>query len=700
MRTLVWKELRENLKWALLLMIVLGMAEMHGLYHTQYGGPEDTYYNDGITLCKGTFLLVTLFGSAAAGLVLGLVQILPELKRDQWAALLHRPVSRGVIFRGKVAGGLLLYALATLPPFLLCVLLVATPGNFASPFVPGMMLPGLLDTGAGVMYYFAAITLALQRGKWAGLKAFPLLAAVYVTHLANSTELFRVAAEAVALMAPTLCVAGWATMLHPERMGPRPWIGKVAFLAMVFYGACGLGIFADTFFDAVKPQIHSHSFSYVISDEGVPLIQSEDDDLITSVTGLDGNPVNDSRYRPEQIRMHTLFMSGISSYIGDSHGWKPRKWQSTYRETRAYLENLRAYNYPRLEQWFIFMKKQSFVCYLPDEKIAVSRLDARGFQPLSATPQPFPPEIKWAEYGDNVIFWSEGKASYLSLPDRTRKELSLPGEGPIFGLGYASSSRSGMETMSTIALGLRNEVAVYDKKGDLLTTLPYHQAMDRWGSVEIGLVAKGGHPERFYLRYSPSLWIDWRTRAGMPSYLEEMDVKGNLLRTTTLPPLPLNQSTTDWGAYLTDRLQSPAFFFGGMVYQKAGAMLGSQRLAGDLNWRLGNDLGKTKQTGLWVICLSLALAGLTFFWARRAGFPSHRPWAWTAFVFFFNVAGFITFRLAADWPRLAACSQCKRRRPIRDETCPHCGSAWPAPDKEGMEIIEEPAEAITAGAGV
>jgi len=147
-----------------------------------------------------------------------------------------------------------------------------------------------------------------------------------------------------------------------------------------------------------------------------------------------------------------------------------------------------------------------------------------------------------AEYGENVIFWNEEKSEYLSLPDRTRKELSLPGEGPIFGLGYASS-RNGLENMSTIALGLRNEVAVYDKKGDCSLHCPI---TGRWtaGGLEIGLVAKGGQPERFYLRYSPSLWIDWKTRAGMPSYLEEMDAKGNLLRNTTLPPVPVNTGTT------------------------------------------------------------------------------------------------------------------------------------------------------------
>lgn len=93
MKALIWKELRENIGWALLAMLALGAAEFYGLHHTEQS--PNFRFNDGITLCKKPFLMVTMFGCAAAGLALGFLQVLPELKRDRWAALLHRPVSRG-----------------------------------------------------------------------------------------------------------------------------------------------------------------------------------------------------------------------------------------------------------------------------------------------------------------------------------------------------------------------------------------------------------------------------------------------------------------------------------------------------------------------------------------------------------------------------------------------------------------------------
>ena len=64
------------------------------------------------------------------------LQILPEQRRDQWAALIHRPVERATIYRGKAIAGILMYLFATIVPFLISVWYVSSPGHFASPFVP------------------------------------------------------------------------------------------------------------------------------------------------------------------------------------------------------------------------------------------------------------------------------------------------------------------------------------------------------------------------------------------------------------------------------------------------------------------------------------------------------------------------------------------------------------------------------------
>jgi|GEM_PF-1520211 len=699
MKSLIWKEWRENLKWALLAMVALGAAEMYALYHTQYPGQLDIYHTSGITICKKEFLMVTTFGSAAVGLLLGLLQILPELRKDQWAALLHRPVSRGVIFAGKVLAGLLLYALATVPPFLLSVWLAASPGHFATPFVPDMVLPGAADIGTGCVYYFAAIAMALQRDKWAGLKAFPVLAALHLSYFVTSNDLFYVVVEAAILMALALLVAGWATMLHQEKLHARPWAGKAAFLAVVFYGACGMGDVAKSIFEAVGPAVHSRNSEYYVSDKGVPLRVTTEDNVTVSVTDLDGKPFSDSQYQPGQVRSHLLYMNSFSSYIGDSHGWHPWRFQPRYRDSRDFIWSLNAYDHPRFEQWFFLVNERSFVCYLVAENKAVAKLDARGFQPALAEPMPLPPECDWSEIGDHLIFPGGKSASFVSLPLRTSTEPPLPEPGPIFGVSTAYCQK-GNESMAVFGMALSRGMAVYDRKGALLTTLPYHQDMDRWGQLEMGFIGAGNLAEHFYLIYQPSEWIDKNTRSSMPSYLEEMDVHGQVLHTWTLPPLPPYHQSRNWKDFIAKRIQSPAFFFGNMGYQKIGAILGSKRLGNDLARQLGQDRRQTREISLYVACLSVALAGITFLWARRVHFSQSRAWAWTAFVLLFNIAGFIAFRLASDWPRLVACPGCRSKRPIHENECPECGTGWPAPPAEGTEIMEHNARAVPAGAGV
>ena len=83
MKAMLWKELRENLKWAVLAMIGLGLAEFYGLTENN----NFNYFDQSATLCKSSFLMSTTFGCAAVGLILGLIQILPEQRRDQWDTL-------------------------------------------------------------------------------------------------------------------------------------------------------------------------------------------------------------------------------------------------------------------------------------------------------------------------------------------------------------------------------------------------------------------------------------------------------------------------------------------------------------------------------------------------------------------------------------------------------------------------------------
>jgi hypothetical protein len=146
-------------------------------------------------------------------------------------------------------------------------------------------------------------------------------------------------------------------------------------------------------------------------------------------------------------------------------------------------------------------------------------------------------------------------------------------------------------------------------------------------------------------------------------------------------------------------METPAFFYGSMIYQKIGSLLGSKRLTGALNNRLGPRWEYTKDIAIRISTLSLILAVATPLWARSRQFSWRRAWAWAGFVLAFNLAGLITFRLIADWPVLVRCPACGRKRLVNEATCVHCGATWPVPVRDGTEILEKTSVLAASPAG-
>jgi hypothetical protein len=88
------------------------------------------------------------------------------------------------------------------------------------------------------------------------------------------------------------------------------------------------------------------------------------------------------------------------------------------------------------------------------------------------------------------------------------------------------------------------------------------------------------------------------------------------------------------------------------------------------------------------IALSLILATIVCWRQTRLGHRGTRRAAWTAFVFVSGLLGFLTHLVAYRDRHSEYCLDCRRQRLVDEETCPHCGSSWPAPKPLGIEIID------------
>jgi hypothetical protein len=698
MKALIWKELRENILWAALAMLALGAAEMYALHHSS-NFYQPFYYYDGITLCKKPFLTVTMFGFAVAGIGLGLLQVLPELKRDRWAALLHRPVSRGRFFWGKAIAGIVLYFIAAGAPFLFAVWHVARPGNFPIPFVPAMVTPGLADLAAGLCYYFAALLMALQSGPIA-CRALPLFAAVHVSFFAFVENLFRVAVESALAMTIALCVAGWGAIHARESLRGRPWLGRIAFLIVAFYGACGAGDLI-TVLGGMAGRKAAAKFSYWDTlDKGVPARLDYRNNVLVAVTDVNGKPFSEPNYRPDRVRSHTLGMNVATSYVGDTHGWHRTLYPCRYRESNSYMWANQPYTYPRFEQWFYIygdpVSVRMLVGMLPMEKREFARLGMNGFAPPGEKVPPFPAGI-FLTYirSDMLAIAAPESLRYIYLAKREIAPIALPAPGPIYGMCHSwAIAGNGSVDFQGVALGAG--MAVYDVDARVRAMLPYHHNVDRWGRLSLGVLKT---MDRFVLKCEPSDWIDLKTRKAMPSYLDLMDSKGTLIASYEMPAPPANVNPPAWNSFIAQRLKSPAFFFGEMLYRRIGAAFGSSRLRAALHKQLGPDFRSTLEVARIVVLVALVLSAITLFWARRAQLPARRVWAWTVGVLLLGIPGFVMFWLVGERPRAVPCAVCLRPRRIEDEHCGWCGAAWPEKPADGTEILDHaPAPSLAASA--
>src|SRR5213075_3174548 len=107
MKTIIYMELRENLKLAVPAFVLLTGLFMFAAWD---GG--------GNALVDAQFLRMIGVGCAGFAATLGWLQIQHERPRDLWAFLVHRPITRTGIFFAKITAGLLIYFLTVSLPML------------------------------------------------------------------------------------------------------------------------------------------------------------------------------------------------------------------------------------------------------------------------------------------------------------------------------------------------------------------------------------------------------------------------------------------------------------------------------------------------------------------------------------------------------------------------------------------------------
>ncbi len=238
MKTLLRKELRENLKPAALGLVVFTILVV-GSYRYYTGMMEDTaqelrnaseYSYRLQPLTTALTLTQTAFCYALClARFLGWVQIRHERHRDLWAFLVHRPTDRTTIYFGKVIAGLAVYLAVVGLPLAGYVAWAAIPGHVAAPFQWEMIWPFFTAFLTGVAFYFAGMLTALRQVHWYGSRAFGLGMALFVGLMGMQATwpfwqilMFMLAGIAI------LAMAAWGAFLSLEQHSGQSVITRMA----------------------------------------------------------------------------------------------------------------------------------------------------------------------------------------------------------------------------------------------------------------------------------------------------------------------------------------------------------------------------------------------------------------------------------------------------------------------------------------
>ena len=591
---MIWKELRENARWAALAFFCLLIAEVFAL---SSGRAEIGYDWNGFTLCSNTFLLVSALGCAAIGAALGALQILPELRRDQWASLLHRPVPRHVIFLGKVAAGLLLYALATGLPLLVSTLYVACPGQFAAPFVPGLALPAVSDVLLGAVFYFAAFLLGLHPGRWFGARGAIALGAVAVLtlHLEGGWPF-----ALPLLAAATLCAAAWGAMLGS--IGMRPWMSRMA-LAVVLLAGVQTGLLligvALRGLSNQTPALFDFYPNFEIASDGEVFLWKREDEGKLTLVDMQGKEVTDPRYVGNDSVNNTLHPESLAG----RELFRIREFFSVASRSSRKYATVVAGNFEGAELWYCLAGARShFVGYDRLSARCIGICDADGFKGADAIPRPFASEPQGELIqSDPFLYWVGPQLFAFDFTERRMTPILNAGGDTIYGAIRFPRALD----HSRIAVALASEIRILDADGTPLLTLPYGHSPDLWPNVGITATADFS---RMFLEYATSYFAPKDRDAAI--HLDVIDAQGRRVATHTPPQRRVRTLPPAWGARIAGLTNMPIPSLLATLWDRSHALNPMRFLR-----HVPNDLKNGDLAALFGLAVVLSVSALV--WARK-----------------------------------------------------------------------------------
>jgi hypothetical protein len=696
MKSLIWKECRENLKWVPLpALLILGPMGLFGPAHL---------------LAVGYLFYMSLV-AALFGAVLGFLQLFPESRGDKRSLLLHRPLSRSRIFLGKVIAGMGLYLLALGIPLACTVGLAATPGHVAEPFRWPMVLPWLADTVTGLVYYFAGMLTAQREARWYGSRCLGLAAGLFCSILVWTVPEFWQALLAIGIMAGVVAVAAWSSFSAGGAYGPQPRLARIALAVTFLTGLSALG-FTGKFFLGRHLEPGTRN-AYLLDRHGRVLDLHDKDGEVQSVTDLEGEA-------PPELQGVRLDLHTVQENTAPEARADPTRMR-TYRSYNRALVKYGNPTKPGNEIWWYVADEGQLLGYDLISKRLIGRIGPDGFAPPGAQPRE-----RFTGRLYHVCRFPEALAyDYLAFPGgvyavdfrkRTVQTIFVPAVGET--VLWASRCEDEKHHWSLAFVGTDQGIRAVDEAGTRVFAAPLTFDPGRYRVRCAGRLEDSGH---YWVWFEPQWYLASDVFATAPACVVQYDAAGSEVSRQAVPPRPgrpgdARQPDPRWLVFEPSSFVAVAGLFTSPA--ELAVLAGTkQALLWDARSKGGTEapqllpvvffatqfflpsVGSAPRTptglavGFAVLMLlsAVACALACLLLARRCAFSPVRCLGWTLCGLLGGPTGLLLMLALQEWPARVGCPKCGRPRVVTRDTCEHCGAAHATPAPDGTEIFEETA---------
>ncbi len=672
MKTLIQKELRENLKLAVIaltagLVLLLLTVQMHLVVvkAVTTGASNAGDYDLLQPLCSTMFNTGVAFFCAIFGLVLCWVQIQNERPRDLWAFLVHRPMTRTEIFLGKMIAGLAIYFTVTALPLFCFVLWLRFLSPRVAPFDWSMIAVSVTGLVAGLAYYFAGMLVALRQVRWYASRGLPVLSALVVSALTLNTSSFWVACLGALLAASVLATAVWGAFHSNGDPAPQPIAGKLALNLSLAGGAfLAATLLAATIFGIVYVsggRQTDYSYWTMTKDGTLYKVSGTQGNRTARITDLDGKPLLDpATGRAMDLgafaRFNCAHVGLVPNREEQAEHWKNYRQRSHFFLTWAITPDTAWYFLRSSGRLIAFdVRNHQIAGSLgPDGFVAGRQSAGPGFRnPSGYTPL------------SRVQTLNTDSAVYaVNVEKRTVSSFfTAPADDPI--LGAEDVLLNNYDWAYTVVI-TRSSVYLLKPNAELVWKTPYQKVPGSTGIVHLYFLEPAGH---FALWSDPNDVRYGSSTSKLPLTISWLASERGVTKTIQVPKLGLGTSQHDWELQAANILVPAVRTLPVAAYANEGL----------IDWA--------------AVRFSLAAALLLYlpisWWlGSRYALPLRSRLAWVAFILPGGLPALVAFLSVHEWPAREPCAGCGRLRVVTRDKCEHCGAEFSPAKRVGTEILE------------